>query len=231
MSVLAAASCVLPSVNVRPSVRPVAQRVLESQSASFRRGCPLPARTRQVNSPPSSSRPLTMGLFGLGSKKKEHGGVPPGSVGDESIMSKKAHGSCDHEPMKDLRYNCDWAIADKIGCFNRKYAEHSNYWRTKTTFLTEVNEKTGEVTFYDSLKGKPVFIAPRGRTFEEWMQESIKHGWPSFRDQETVWENIRVLHDGECVTPDGYHLGHNIPDSKGDRFCINLCCVAGNPRP
>jgi hypothetical protein len=32
--------------------------------------------------------------------------------------------------------------------------------------------------------GKPLFIAPRGRTFEEFKAESISHGWPSFRDQE-----------------------------------------------
>ena len=40
--------------------------------------------------------------------------------------------------------------------------------------------------FYITLKvsGKPLFIAPRGRTFEEFKAESISHGWPSFRDQE-----------------------------------------------
>jgi hypothetical protein len=25
-------------------------------------------------------------------------------------------------------------------------------------------------------------------------------------------------------------LGHNLPDKKGNRYCINLCCVAGQPK-
>lgn len=28
---------------------------------------------------------------------------------------------------------------------------------------------------------------------------------------------------------DGTHLGHNLPDSKGNRYCINLVSVAGYP--
>ena len=32
-------------------------------------------------------------------------------------------------------------------------------------------------------------------------------GWPSFRDQEVVWENVRVLRDGETVSTSGTHLG------------------------
>jgi hypothetical protein len=31
--------------------------------------------------------------------------------------------------------------------------------------------------------GKALFIAPRGRTFDEFLKESKVHGWPSFRDQ------------------------------------------------
>jgi peptide methionine sulfoxide reductase MsrB len=27
----------------------------------------------------------------------------------------------------------------------------------------------------------------------------------------------------------GTHLGHNLPDSKGNRYCINLVSVAGYP--
>jgi hypothetical protein len=33
-----------------------------------------------------------------------------------------------------------------------------------------------------------LFIAPRGRTFEEFKQESLGHGWPSFRDEEVSGE-------------------------------------------
>ena len=85
----------------------------------------------------------------------------------------------------------------------------------------------GETTYYDSVTGKPLFIAPRGRTMEEFLAESKSHGWPSFRDEEVVWENVRCLKDGECVSVDGTHLGHNLPDRSGNRYCINLVSVAG----
>jgi peptide methionine sulfoxide reductase MsrB len=53
---------------------------------------------------------------------------------------------------------------------------------------------------------------------------------PSFRDEEVVWDNVRVLPDGETVSVDGTHLGHDLPDGKGNRYCINLVCNAGNPK-
>jgi len=31
------------------------------------------------------------------------------------------------------------------------------------------------------------------------------------------------------VSVDGTHLGHNLPDKFGNRYCINLVSVAGNP--
>ena len=50
-----------------------------------------------------------------------------------------------------------------------------------------------ETVFYDSVCGIPLFIAPRGRSFEEFKKESIKHGWPSFRPEEMVSENV-IIH-------------------------------------
>merc|ERR1719158_1530364 len=151
--------------------------------------------------------------------------------GKEDIMSQKAHGTCDNGPKVEadgrMRWGCDPKTADRICCFNRHYAEHSGYWE-KTNFLQEV-DKNSETTFYDSVTGKPLFIAPRGRTFEEFRAESLSHGWPSFRDQEVVWENTRCLTNGETVSVDGTHLGHNLPDRRGNRYCINLCCIAGQP--
>ena len=56
------------------------------------------------------------------------------------------------------------------------------------------------------------------------------HNRPSFRDEEVVWENVRVLKgSGETVSLDGTHLGHNLPDRAGNRYCINLVSIAGNP--
>ena len=33
-------------------------------------------------------------------------------------------------------------------------------------------KEKGELTFYDSVTGKPLFVAPRGRTIEEFLIES-----------------------------------------------------------
>eukprot|EP00466_Bigelowiella_natans_P010351 jgi/Bigna1/52859/estExt_Genewise1Plus.C_120119 len=148
-------------------------------------------------------------------------------VGDEQIMSQKEHGTNTKPVQLDLRYGCDRKVADKICSFNRHYAEYSGYFRT-TKWLSEV-DKTKETTYYDSVTGKPLFIAPKGRTFDEFQRESEAHGWPSFRDEEVVWENVRCLRDGECVSVDGTHLGHNLPDRSGNRYCINLVSVAGHP--
>ena len=49
------------------------------------------------------------------------------------------------------------------------------------------------------------------------------------RDDEVVWDSVRCLKDGETVSVDGTHLGHNLPDSTGRRYCINLVSVAGQP--
>jgi peptide methionine sulfoxide reductase MsrB len=128
--------------------------------------------------------------------------------------------------QEDLRWKADRRTADKICSYNRHYAEAGGSWLT-TTFLKEANRQ-GE-TFYDSVTGKPLFIAPRGRSWEEFEAESRSHGWPSFRDEEVVWDDVRVLPDGEAVSTAGTHLGHNLPDKRGNRYCINLVSCAGRP--
>uniref|UniRef100_A0A7S4S3J0 Uncharacterized protein n=2 Tax=Ditylum brightwellii TaxID=49249 RepID=A0A7S4S3J0_9STRA len=155
----------------------------------------------------------------------------PCVMGDESIMSQKAHGTSNVPVQKDLRWSCDYDTADRICNFNRHYAEYRGYWAT-TPFLKEAKEQyevEGEITFYDSNTGKPLFVAPKGRSFDEFAKESKSHGWPSFRDEEVVWENVRCLANGEAVSVDGTHLGHNLPDFSGSRYCINLVSVAGRP--
>lgn len=146
--------------------------------------------------------------------------------GEDSIMKPRAFGTCIAEAQGKLRWGADVKTADQIGCFNRAFAEYAGYWRS-TDFLKTESAASGEITFYDTMSGKPLFIAPRGRTFEEFVAESNKHGWPSFRDQEVVAENVRVLGDGETVSADGTHLGHNIPDFSGNRYCINIVSIAG----
>ena len=114
----------------------------------------------------------------------------------------------------------------------KKKSENAGYWRS-TSFLQEAKkeyEENGEIKFFDSNTGKLLYVAPRGRSFDDFIRESNVHGWPSFRDEEVVWDNgVRVLPDGETVSLDGTHLGHNLPDATGNRYCINLISVAGNP--
>lgn len=158
--------------------------------------------------------------------------LAPCVPGSEDIMKPKAHGTSEYPVQENLRWGCDFAIADRISNFNRHYAEYAGYWES-TSFLSDVqhniHDETGQVTFYDSgWKGSPLFMAPHNRTWEDFIQESTKHGWPSFRDSEVDWDYARVLPGGEMVSVDGTHLGHNIPDNKGNRYCINLVSIAGN---
>lgn len=80
----------------------------------------------------------------------------------------------------------------------------------------------------DPTSGRPLFRAPVGRSYAEFIAESSDHGWPSFRDAEVVWDNVVVEPGGETLSVDHVHLGHNLPDLRGNRYCINLVCVAGH---
>lgn len=148
--------------------------------------------------------------------------------GSEELMCPKAHGTSPHAVPRLLRWDVRRSEADRVCSFNRHFAEASGAYRFDSTFLREIDRDSPTV-FYDSVSGKPLFVAPLGRTLDAFLAESDAHGWPSFRSAEVVWENVRVLPDGETVSVDGTHLGHNIPDSTGFRFCINLCSVAGMP--
>jgi len=153
--------------------------------------------------------------------------------GADDIMSQKEHGTSAAPVQENLRYGVSGKLADKICSFNRVFAEMGGYWEG-TSFEKDVRQlvaSTGKpVTFYDSVSGKPLFEAPINRSVDEFIAESKVHGWPSFRDDEVVWDNVRVLKSsGETVSAVGTHLGHNIPDSSGNRYCINLVSMAGSP--
>jgi peptide methionine sulfoxide reductase MsrB len=175
--------------------------------------------------------------FGIGKPfqvyEEEGGGLSASEDGDfpiygsKDIMKKKKHGTSETPVMKNLRWGCNANLADKICNYNRHFAEPAGSFR-RTSWLSEVDPNV-ETTYYDSVTGKPLFIAPRGRTFEQFVKESKVHGWPSFRDEEVVWDNVRCLRDGETVSVTGTHLGHNLPDQSGNRYCINLVSIAGNP--
>ena len=148
--------------------------------------------------------------------------------GTEAIMAPKAHGTSPRAVPRTLRWNVDRETASHISSFNRHYAEPSgSAYGSQTTYLATI--KAEPTIYYDSVTGDPLFVAPRGRTLQEFLDEGKAHGWPSFRDEEVVWESVRVLPDGETVSTAGTHLGHNIPDQRGNRYCINLCSVAHQP--
>ena len=167
--------------------------------------------------------------------------------GDADIMRAKEHGTS-HRPVQgDLRWDCSFSLADRTCNYNRTDPEPSGHWR-RTRFLEQEAEVvlqtrrlgivtsttwgrragTGpEVHFYDANSGALLFHAPTGRSFDAFVQESRRHGWLSFRDEEANWERVRVLDGGECVSVDGTHLGHNEPDGKGNRYSVNIVAVAG----
>jgi peptide methionine sulfoxide reductase MsrB len=173
-------------------------------------------------------------LAGLFSGDKANAAVTPGGRiqygKDEDIMYQKAHGTSNAPVQSDLLYGVSNKLADKICNYNRHFAEMGGYFQS-TEFETIVrNNGNDPVTFYDSVTGKPLFVAPINRSVDDFIEESKVHGWPSFRDNEVVWENVRVLKgSGETVSLDGTHLGHNLPDRSGNRYCINLVSVAGKP--
>jgi peptide methionine sulfoxide reductase MsrB len=102
-------------------------------------------------------------------------------------------------------------------------------WVSRPTWLRAFDKEDEPLHFYDSNTGELLFTAALGRSFSSWVGESLAHGWPSFRDAEVNWEHVRCLQNGECVSLAGTHLGHNLPDMSGNRYCINLVSIAGRP--
>jgi len=125
----------------------------------------------------------------------------------------------------------DYDLADQICCDNHVFAEPSGYQtQSQVNLFRRLDDSEGaENIFYDSVCGIPLFIAPRGRTFDEFEDESIRHGWPSFRPEEMISENIKIYSNGRMESKCGTHLGHNLPEGGVDRYCIDLVCIAGTP--
>ena len=141
--------------------------------------------------------------------------------GDEYIMQSRDFGTCPFPVQKNLRFDIDKELANMICCRNREYAEEKDYF---VPFLDKHEEEMSH--FYDSVTGKLLFSLKR--SWSEFIEESKEHGWPSFRDEDVNWDNVRILEEtGETVSTDGTHLGHCIPDDIGNRYCINLVCISG----
>ena len=113
-----------------------------------------PTRRRAGVTAPSMN--VLESLLGLAKKTYD----APCVMGEEEIMSPKAHGTSPHPVQDKLRWNIDRRTADRICSFNRHYAENAGYYET-TSYLMEVSRER-ETVYYDSVTGKPLFVAPRG---------------------------------------------------------------------
>ena len=131
------------------------------------------------------------------------------------------------------------SLADAICCDSAfaPYAEPRWYYnRTDVGFFDKVAKAykangNKPVTFYDSVCGLPLFHVPRNRTLAAFMAETKEHGWPSFRPAELASPDaVKILPNNYVVSKCGTHLGSNLPDAKGIRYCLDLSCVSGNPK-
>lgn len=137
-------------------------------------------------------------------------------------------------PIQDnLRYNAslvpwsdDRTCAEVICCDNPVgYAEPQFLFEGLGLF--DALDSSGTTTFYDSVCGKPLFTVPPER-FQQFKEETQEHGWPSFRDEEMVQENLELK--GQVLySKCGNRLGDNLPDGDGNRYCLDLVCLSGNP--
>merc|ERR1719181_2300005 len=109
------------------------------------------------------------------------------------------------------------------------YAEPQHYYaKPDVNFFGALKNKKQPIAFYDSVCGIPLFHIPKHRTLKDFEAETTEHGWPSYRPDEAVKGNI-VIRGMEVLSACGTHLGSNLPDAKGDRYCLDLSCVSGNP--
>jgi len=138
--------------------------------------------------------------------------------------------SCAGPVQSDLKFGCDeeLPLASKICCHNTRFAEPAGFQSQPGIDLFSRLNRSAETVFYDSICGIPLFVAPRGRSFAAWEAESKAHGWPSFRQEEVIAENIDMKFGGEVRSTCGVHLGHRFSDGSGNRYCIDLVCIAGH---
>lgn len=127
--------------------------------------------------------------------------------------------------LQDYMY--DENLPNVVCCDSRQeyYAEPQFLYQLVDFFPLD-----GVTTFYDSNCGLPLFQAPKNRTMQDFEDDTQEHGWPSFRAAEVFYDNVLVDHDTGLVSSTcGTHLGTFLPDDQGDRYCIDLSCIAGTP--
>jgi hypothetical protein len=142
-------------------------------------------------------------------------------------------GQCLISSTAGLKFDIPATSAHGVCCAQNKEAEPNSYDQTHSLFedihnVIDASFSTSEFTFYDSTCNKPVFVAPRSRTFAAWAGEAVTSGWMSFVDDEVVWENVRISKVGEVSSVCGTILGKYVPKKNmGSRYVVNLFCIAG----
>jgi len=135
------------------------------------------------------------------------------------------------EPTVPVPVDQDESLAEAICCDDRTkvYAEPQFLYQAPDIDLYS-KLAGGVTTFYDSVCGAPLFHAPVNRSLADFKADTDEHGWPSFRAAEVVGEHVRVDENGFVYSSCGTHLGSYLPDSRGPRWCMDLSCIAGNPK-
>ena len=136
--------------------------------------------------------------------------------------------------LADTDYNDGMSMPNFVCCHNDHNTEPVGFFMDPAIDLfgrlelQGANASDAEPTvFFDSTCGVPLFAAPVQREFDQWKMESEGHGWLSFRGAEVVSSSIVVSNSGEVRSICGTHLGHNYPDGSGNRYSIDVVCIAG----
>jgi len=133
------------------------------------------------------------------------------------------------QPTVPVPVDINETLADAVCCDTRAkpFAEPQFLFEAPDIQLFS-KLSAGVTSFYDSVCGLPLFRAPVGRTLKEFEEDTLDHGWPSFRSEEVVKENVVTdVKTGYVTSKCGTHLGSYLPDSAGPRWCMDLSCIAG----
>jgi hypothetical protein len=165
-----------------------------------------------------------------------------------SLAPNPHQSNCAKPIQHDLRYNVSGRLAQNYLPFGdylpleglafavccdsmfAAFAEPQNFYARPDVSLFAHMRPDGPTTFYDSSCGLPVFVAPVNRTMAEFEADTKAHEWPSFRHDEIVRQNVIInATTGDITSTCGTHLGTYDPDDQGDRYCVDLVCISGNP--
>jgi len=192
-----------------------------------------------------------LGFWGEGKLGRVHLEVKSVSAESAPARPPAAYDECSGPVQAGLRYNVsalgleyftapvavnpDESLAAAVCCDKRTtpYAEPQFLYQNPSVALYQRMATSGPTTFYDSVCGLPLFRAPMGRSLAAFKRDTDEHGWPSFRKKEVVDPaNFRVDQaTGFVFSKCGTHLGSYLPDERGDRYCLDISCIAGNPPP